>query len=49
MSLLPWAIIGDFNDLLTAADKRGAVEHPNWLFTRFRNDVLESGLIDLPL
>lgn len=25
---LPWCVIGDFNDLLDAEDKRGRVDHP---------------------
>lgn len=28
---LPWVCIGDYNDLLTSNDKRGRVEHPQWL------------------
>lgn len=30
-STLPWCLIGDFNDL-HQDNKRGLVEHPNWLF-----------------
>lgn len=31
MSTLPWCIIGDSNDWLSHADKRGLHTHPNWL------------------
>ncbi|XP_057779716.1 uncharacterized protein LOC130998302 [Salvia miltiorrhiza] len=46
---LSWLIIGDFNDLLDPGDKRGRVDHPNWLFTGFRVAVLDCGLSDIPL
>lgn len=49
MYSLPWAIMGDFNDLLNISDKRGEVDHPNWLFNGFRKAVSNSGLIDLQL
>ncbi|XP_057779546.1 uncharacterized protein LOC130998129 [Salvia miltiorrhiza] len=45
----PWIILGDFNDLLDPGDKRGRVDHPNWLFTGFRSAVLDCGLSDIPL
>lgn len=41
MSLLPWCVIGDFNDLLSEDDKRGRVEHPQWLFNGFRSAMLD--------
>lgn len=41
--------MGDFNDLLNISDKRGAHDHPNWLFSGFRSAVMDSGLQDLPL
>ena len=48
-SSLPWCVIGDMNDLLEESDKKGNVEHPAWLFRRFRDAVLDCGLIDIPL
>ena len=48
-SSLPWCVIGDMNDLLEESDKKGNVEHPAWLFRRFRDAVLDYGLIDIPL
>ncbi|XP_057794267.1 uncharacterized protein LOC131010650 [Salvia miltiorrhiza] len=49
VSSLPWAILGDFNDLLDPRDKRGRVEHPPWLFSGFRAAILDCGLDDIPL
>ncbi|XP_057785551.1 uncharacterized protein LOC131003090, partial [Salvia miltiorrhiza] len=46
---LPWAIAGDFNDLLDPGDKRGRVDHPNWLFSGFRSAIMDCGLSDIPL
>ncbi|XP_058760344.1 uncharacterized protein LOC131633667 [Vicia villosa] len=49
MSNLPWCIIGDFNDLLSQADKRGLHPHPNWLCSGFQDVVAECNLTDIPL
>lgn len=46
---LPWACIGDFNNLLSSSEKRGRVEHPQWLFRGFREAVADCHLIDIPL
>lgn len=48
-SSLPWVILGDFNDLLNQSDKRGRVDHPNWLLVSFRSAVMDSGLLDLSM
>ncbi|KAL8476214.1 hypothetical protein ACS0TY_028757 [Phlomoides rotata] len=48
-SSLPWLCVGDYNDLLTVADKKGRHDHPNWLFQGFRSVVSDVGLFDLPL
>jgi hypothetical protein len=49
MSDLPWCIIGDFNDLLSQDDKKGANPHPNWLCNGFRNAVSDCDLTDIHL
>lgn len=49
LSPIPWCIIGDFNDLLSADDKCGQIEHPPWLLDGFRNVVSECQLIDFKL
>ncbi|MCH83495.1 endonuclease/exonuclease/phosphatase family protein [Trifolium medium] len=46
---LPWCIMGDFNDMLFAEDKRGGSEQPQWLIRGFREAVQDSYLIDLPM
>lgn len=46
---LPWVCIGNFNDLLCFSDKRGRVDHPNWLYSEFKDIVSDSNLFDLPL
>ena len=45
----PWCIIGDFNDQLSAEDKRGGPERPTWLIRGFQNAVQDCNLIDMPL
>ncbi|MCI03410.1 endonuclease/exonuclease/phosphatase family protein, partial [Trifolium medium] len=49
MSVLPWCIIGEFNDLLSQADKQGLNPHPNWLCDGFRNAVSDCDLTDIKL
>jgi hypothetical protein len=49
MSTLPWCIIGDFNDLLSQADKQGHNPHPNWLCEGFRNAISDCDLTDIHL
>ncbi|PNX87387.1 endonuclease/exonuclease/phosphatase family protein [Trifolium pratense] len=44
MSTLQWCVIGDFNDLLSQADKRGLLSHPNWLCSEFRSAVNDCDL-----
>ena len=48
-SQLPWCCMGDFNDMLYSEDKKGRVEHPEWLFRGFQTAVSDCGLQDLPL
>ncbi|XVF48893.1 hypothetical protein PTKIN_Ptkin03bG0225100 [Pterospermum kingtungense] len=48
-SSLSWCLIGDFNDLLNAEDKRERVEHSNWLFWGIREVILEYDLNEIPI
>lgn len=48
LNSLPWAIMGDFNDLLDNTEKRGRTNHPTWLLRGFKETVKECGLKDLP-
>lgn len=47
MSSLPWAIIGDFNDLLSHADKKRLANHLEWCLRGFRETISACGLFDL--
>ncbi|XP_019164501.1 PREDICTED: uncharacterized protein LOC109160652 [Ipomoea nil] len=47
-SMLPWLVMGDFNDLLDQSEKRGRAPHPPWCIRGFREAVLDCGLQDLP-
>lgn len=49
LNSLPWVCIGDYNDLLTSNDKRGRVEHPQWLFRGFQEAISDCRLTDIPL
>ncbi|GAU37344.1 hypothetical protein TSUD_395250 [Trifolium subterraneum] len=44
-----WCIIGDFNDLLSQADKKGIHPHPNGLCMGFRQAVSDCDLTDIPI
>lgn len=46
---LPWLCMGDFNDLLSIADKKGGAPHPSWLYRGFREAILDCNLSDLVL
>lgn len=45
-SELPWCIIGDFNDLLYADEKRGGRDHPQNLMIGFGKTIRECNLMD---
>lgn len=46
-SNLPWCIIGDFNDLMFADEKRGGQMHPRALLSGFTEVVNDCRLVDL--
>lgn len=46
-SHLPWCIIGDFNDLTHADEKRGGRDHPYYLLNGFVKTIRDCQLIDL--
>jgi len=43
-TFLPWCILGDFNDILDAHEKRGGAIRPRWLINGFRQVVSDAGL-----
>ena len=47
ISTLSWCCSGDYNDLLTQAEKRGRRSHSEWLIKGFREATEASGLIDI--
>jgi len=47
LSQLPWCIIGDFNDTLSANEKKGRSDRQPWLIQGFRQAVLDVGLVDI--
>lgn len=46
-SMLPWCILGDFNDMMFGWEKRGGRPHPVHLLEGFNNTITDCGLIDL--
>jgi len=44
---LPWCILGDFNDILDAKEKREGSVRARWLINGFREVVSDAGLIDI--
>lgn len=46
-SSIPWCIIGDFNDMLYAHEKRGGRPHPRGLLQGFSDLIIGCGLMDL--
>jgi len=47
LSQLLWCIIGDFNDILSADEKKGRSDRQPWLIQGFRQAVLDAGLADI--
>ncbi|XP_062089022.1 uncharacterized protein LOC133795584 [Humulus lupulus] len=48
-SPLPWCVIGDLNNTLTIADKRGGRPYPSWLLQGFQEAINDCGLVDVEL
>ncbi|XP_074352795.1 uncharacterized protein LOC141691947 [Apium graveolens] len=46
-SSIPWCLIGDFNDMVAANEKRGGRAHPRSLMQGFSETIFECGLMDL--
>ncbi|XP_074368309.1 uncharacterized protein LOC141708536 [Apium graveolens] len=46
---LPWCVLGDFNDLMYASDKKGRRNHSQRMMDGFRKAVDDSSLIELNL
>lgn len=49
LNTFPWAILGDFNDILNPKEKRGGNPQPRWLIQGFKEAVEFCGLRDLGL
>lgn len=47
--MLPWCILGDFNELLYQSDKRGKHIHPEYLLEGFRKAIEDSMLTEIDL
>lgn len=45
-SVLPWCIIGDFNDMVSLEEKRGGQRQPRALLDGFSETIMECGLED---
>ncbi|XP_019183645.1 PREDICTED: uncharacterized protein LOC109178466 [Ipomoea nil] len=48
-SLLPWVVIGDFNNLLYQHEKKGGNPYPNSLLRGFGDAVDDCGLMQMPM
>ena len=48
-SNMAWCVVGDFNDLMAQAEKRGGLRHPNYLIQGFRDAVNYGGLSEVPM
>ncbi|XP_074335942.1 uncharacterized protein LOC141673107 [Apium graveolens] len=46
---MPWCILGDFNDMMYAADKKGDHAHPQYLLNGFSSTIKECHLMELDL
>ncbi|XP_074337776.1 uncharacterized protein LOC141674973 [Apium graveolens] len=46
-SNLPWCVVGDFNEMMFAHEKRGGKPHPRGLLDCFTKTVSDCGLMDM--
>lgn len=46
---LPWVVVGDMNNVLGQADKRGGPMYPTWLINGFQDTLEECDLHDMDL
>lgn len=49
VSLLPWCVLGDLNNVLCNGDKRGGRPYPSWLIDGFQEVLEDCNLIDMEL
>ncbi|XP_074360471.1 uncharacterized protein LOC141700659 [Apium graveolens] len=48
-SVLPWVVVGDFNDMISMNDKKGTHAHPPALLDGFKQTIEDYRLIELDL
>lgn len=48
-SNLPWALIGDFNNISSQNEKKGGDNYPTWLVDGFNRTLSETGLQDMEI
>uniref|UniRef100_A0A803NH35 Uncharacterized protein n=1 Tax=Cannabis sativa TaxID=3483 RepID=A0A803NH35_CANSA len=48
-SSLPWCMLGDFNNVVSQADKRGGRPYPSWLVEGFQKALADCNLVDIDL
>lgn len=46
---IPWVVLGDLNDMISTADKKGINNHPQMLLDGFKQTIEDCGLIELDL
>lgn len=48
-SNLPWAVVGDMNNIVAHSDKKGGASYPQWLVDGFNDILQDTMLIDMEL
>ncbi|XP_074336431.1 uncharacterized protein LOC141673577 [Apium graveolens] len=46
---LPWCVVGDLNNIMSANDKKGGESYPDWLIEGFNEVIHDTNLVDLEL